>query len=367
MRACLTFIGDIFRDSRALRFIDALSPDYEVHAITASDELKKEQQEQFFLHSFSSLRHISLTFALFDYYRKAIPLARKIKADIYIASDLYSLPVASAGAKENHAKLVYDSRELYSSIAALHERKITQRFWSLIENHFVKHASVITTVNQSIANILKEKFPLQRIEVIHNYPIIRDVTKTNLFRETLSIPSQYKILLSQGGLQKGRGAFIIVDSLKSLTDCVIVFLGSGKLKEGILSYAKINNVIDRVYIHDAVRSDELPDYTASADIGLCIIENLGMSYYLSLPNKLFEYIAAGIPVVGSDFPEIKNVIEKNKIGLTVSPNDIEAIVSSIRKLLDEENNYHECVNNCTRVKNEFDWKNDRPKLQKLLS
>ena len=364
-RACLFFIGDIARDSRALRFLDVLKEQFETHAIIAGNADFTEERFGCTLHSLDSLSASSLKKTFFDFRKRAATVGKQLQPDVSIASDIYSLPPAIASAAKG--KVIYDARELYTSLASLVERPITQLFWKQFEKRYARKADLIITVNESIAKILRATFPMQRVEVIHNYPMITTSGRSDLLRKLFSISSEKKILLSQGGVQKGRGAFLLIEAMKELDDCVLVFLGSGSLEEEIKALTASDQLATKIFQLAAVPSHELLAYTASADIGLCLIENLGQSYFLSLPNKLFEYLAAGIPVIGSDFPEISRIINHYDVGLTVSPTDISQLREVIRTLCTDAQLRERFQLNAREASKELNWEKEREKLLSLIS
>lgn len=364
--ACITFIGEVERDSRILRFIDALAETHKVTVISASAEQCDEQRGNFRLISLDVLGHGSLKLALLRFMRSARRIIRTIDVDLFIASDLYSLPAAASGARAMKKPLIYDSRELYRSIAALHRRPITQRFWNAVERYSLRFATAITTVNESIADILRTSYSSIPVTVIHNYPMLRDFTPSTVFRTRLGIDPTRPILLSLGGMQEGRGAFALLDAMKRLPQCALVFLGDGPLKEKIQLRASGLEMNDRVFVLDAVPSSAVLEYASSADVGCCLIEEQGESYHFALPNKLFEYIAAGLPVVASDLPEIRRVVNDSGVGVLVRPGDAASIADGVHRLLHDRTFADRCRESCTHARTVFNWSREREKLVALI-
>jgi len=300
----------------------------------------------------------SKLFFLHFYFKSILPTIQ-LKADIYFASDLYSLPIAYLAAKSNHSKLIYDSRELYSSIAALKHRRFEQRVWRTIEKFLIKRANATVTVNESIAQILSREYTIPKPVVLLNCPRYQEIKQSNKLREVCHIAEGKRILLYQGGLQQGRGIFTLLEVIQRLPDCVLLFLGDGALKEELRM--KSEKLKERVYIIDAVPVEQLLLYTASADAGLCLIENYGSSYYLSLPNKFFEYVMAGVPILASNFPEMKRIIDEYKVGETANPEDVNDIAEKIQRLLSPGHHQH-LVENCRAAAKIYNWDIESKKL-----
>ena len=361
-----SFVGDVTRDSRILRMARTLASRYAVTILSLSDREKSCTVDDIRVFQSPYKDPGSLRRSLTAFWREGVRIASDLRADLFIASDLYSLPIASRAARMQSKPLLYDSRELYSSIAALKTRTMTQFFWKIVERRHASRAAAIMTVNESIAERLRQRYAGQAIVTVHNYPSWTAGTKTNMLRERLSISPDQTLLLSQGGLQAGRGSIPMIEALALLENHRLVFLGSGSFEQEILQHAIRTGVADRVYVLADVASDELRSYTASADIGLCLIENLGESYYLSLPNKLFEYIAAGVPVVGSRFPEIDGIIAPDGIGLSVDPGSPGAIAEAIGRLHPSGECHGQCVRNCLTARAKYQWEREEGALLTLV-
>jgi glycosyltransferase involved in cell wall biosynthesis len=349
---CFTFAGDIHRDSRLRRITEALSPIYRVSVIALSDA-PPAQPAGVDLISIPRT-NASLRRALPTFWLNASRVAAGIRADVYFASDLYTLPAAARAAKAVSARLVYDSRELYTSIAALQGRSVTQRFWSLLERVYARRADLLFTVNASIADLLRGR-GYRNVSVLRNVTDWKTTEDENVFRTLLNIPEHVVVLLSQGGLQKGRGAIPMLHAVAKVPDCALVFLGDGPMGPEVLRHARENGIEERVFLLPAVPSVELPRYTASADVGVCLIEALGESYRLSLPNKLFEYLAAGLPVLASDGPEISAVLQETGAGISVNPADAQALEEALRRLVHDRQLRARYATNAKRAAEQYTW------------
>jgi glycosyltransferase involved in cell wall biosynthesis len=232
-----------------------------------------------------------------------------------------------------------------------------------MERALIKRVDATITVNESIAEIIVRQYGVSKPTVLMNCPLYWEVKRTNLLRETCEVPEKKRILLYQGGLQPGRGISRLIDVIQTIPECVLILMGGGPLKEELA--AKIETLRGMVYLLDAVPVDRLLLYTASADVGLCMIENYGLSYYLSLPNKLFEYIMAGVPVVSSDFPEMRRIVSEYRIGETADPTDPSDIAGKIRKLLEPK--YHlQTADNCLLASKKLNWECESAKLVDLM-
>ncbi len=360
---CFTFLGDIHYDSRLSKCARTLHENgYKVSAVIASEKNEKRESPGITLKTILIPQARSGKLRFLSFNLKALWPALRSKADCYFASDLYSLPIAYFAAKFRHARLIYDSRELYSSIAALRDRREAQRFWSHIERRIIPRADVVFTVNDALAGSISNLYSIPKPTVLLNCPHIQTIQKSDRLRTILAIPPGPRILLYQGGLQRGRGIHIMLSAINKVSDAVLVLMGSGNLKAEILEIIKRERLDHKVFLLDAVRVDDLLEHTASADVGLCLIENYGESYYHSLPNKLFEFVAAGVPVVASNFPEMSRFVESNRVGLCVDPENEDEVVAAIKRLVTEAELHKAFVHHCEETASRYTWENESLKL-----
>jgi len=187
----------------------------------------------------------------------------------------------------------------------------------------------LIVVSPSIANWYNENIGFKNCAVVLNSPVInkfRDSKYNTYLRDTFKVPEGKKIFIYVGLLEEGRGIDLIENAFtnKSLNSHVI-FIGYGSLKK------RLNDLslrLSNFHVHDAVTHDRLVEIVSSADVGLCLIENISLSDYFSLPNKLFEYCFAGIPVIASKFPDISMLVSRYNLG-EVTDLDTESVVTAI--------------------------------------
>ena len=365
---CFTFIGDITRDSRCSRMMATCAKDWDVTLISLHDADTR------FAHSGAEVLQSayglgrSLRRRLAGFWREGISMGDRLEADIYIASDLYSLPLAARLAARHGSMLMYDSRELYSDIAALQGRGLAQRFWNLVEGRYARRAEVILTVNASISEILRTRYPATPVHVLRNLPLRQAGERdSSVLRKALDLGADRRILLSQGGLQPGRGAWQYLRIVERLENAVLVFLGDGPLRPELEAAVQLRELSGKVRFAGAVPWDVLPDFTAGADVGLCMIENLGRSYHLSLPNKVFEYIAAQVPVLVSDFPELSRVVHDYAVGLTADPSSDDDVLAAVGTLLDDEALRSDLRDACGVAAGTLNWEKEETILHDIVA
>lgn len=226
-------------------------------------------------------------------------------------------------------KLVYDAHEYETE--RYHIKKNTKKLFQFIESFSIRYADAVITVSDAIANEYVRLYSIPKPKLVLNCPPYIEIRKHNYFKEKLPIKENAMIFLYQGGLTRHRGIETILQVFELLNDPnkVVVFMGYGPLEEEIrIAAEKYNNI----FYHDAVSPDVLLDYTSSADIGLCYIDNFCLSYYYCAPNKFFEYAMAGLPIIISDLYEMKRILEQYQNGWVVPAYTTEALLEIIKNI-----------------------------------
>ncbi|MFZ4125050.1 MAG: glycosyltransferase [Rickettsiales bacterium] len=238
------------------------------------------------------------------------------------------LPLSWMIATWKGAKLVYDTHELETE--TLSSKGLRRAIARIVERLFIHRCDAVSVVGPSIADWYKERYGLKHVTVVRNVPpAFKQAAPTGKLRAALGLAVDDEIYLYQGLLSRGRGIEALLEAFVTLfAPKHLVFMGYGDLEPEIRKMATLH---DNIHFHPAVRPDEIPDYTADATVGLALIENLCLSYYYCLPNKLFEYAACGVPILASDFPEMQHVVQQFDAGWAVKP-EAQAIRNAVADL-----------------------------------
>ncbi len=178
-------------------------------------------------------------------------------------------------------------------------------------------------------------------------------------RPELGLVPDTKILLYQGSIQENRGIEPAIDAIELLDDVVLVIVGYGYYRDQLQNLVSDRGLAERVRFFGPIPNDELLHWTASADVGLCNIVNASISYYTTLPNKLFEYVMAEVPVLGSDSPGIGKVVEETGVGEVVDPVDPHSLAAATAKILADPEPYREA---CRGARERYNWDVESQKL-----
>jgi glycosyltransferase involved in cell wall biosynthesis len=364
----ITFLGNINYDTRCKNLYDTLSANnYDVEFL-GFDWLTDGITETRGDISIIKLKKgfLSLSFYLKFIWHIKLKLLTT-KASIIFAEDIYTLPFAIIFGKLNRAKVYYDSRELFGYLAGLKDKKIKQAFWKWVEKLFIRKADYVMVTGPMDGEFLKKEYGINNLILLRNLPRYYKPELQLDLHSHLQIDKSKKVILYQGVLLKGRGIEKVFSVLNELPDNVFVIAGGGEYLEHYQILAEEMNVSDRVFFLGKFTQDELPKITASADVGVALIENLSISYYHALPNKLFEYIMAEVPVITSILPQMKEIVEKYDVGYAVNIDNKEELISAIKKLSEDADLYESKKQNCQIASQELNWEKEVVSLLKSLS
>lgn len=305
-----------------------------------------------------------------SYWLKAKKLAESLTADIYHAHDLNTLIPAYWAAKKTHAKTVYDSHELFTEIQTW--GRIERYFYRKLEAFIIKRVDKVITINNSIAGELVERYHIEYPQVIVNCPPPLKQGEANAYdsvlRNAAGISLDKRLVLYQGGVTQYRGLEELIEAFTYLDESFcLVFMGYGKIRDEleVIVYSKgLNN---RIKFLPAVPQKELLKYTSSADLGVIPYKPVSLNNYYTLPNKLFEYINAGIPIIASDLPELRRIIKGYDIGYLFDPYKSESIADAIKYVFSDKERYAAIKANTSKAASEYNWNKESKKLLECYS
>lgn len=284
-----------------------------------------------------------------------------LKTDILLANDLDTLLPNFLIAKIYGKKLVYDSHELFTETPELLNRAFTKGFWKIIEKNTVPKVKNAITVSNSIANYYNQKYQTEFIT-------IRNVPYTSpTIAGLLPFPTKNKkIIIYQGAINIGRGIELMIDTISYLDDCIFVIIGIGDIYTAIINKIKRQKLEKKVFLLGKLNPNELKKITPLADLGISLEENLGLSYHYALPNKLFDYIHAKVPVLISDLPEMKKIVTKNNIGIVATEKSPKKLAESINQLFNDKEKYQLFKKNLQSTVKKYNWEKESAKLKSMF-
>lgn len=286
----------------------------------------------------------------------------KSKYNIILANDLDVLPACYFASKIKKIDLVYDSHELFSEGPELQGRNFVQNFWRSLENYFLPKIKKQYTVSPSIVEFYGKKYQ-NNMGVIRNIPLLQDKEIT----EEVSFPTKNRTILYQGVLNPGRGIKPMIKALQFIENLDLIIIGYGKVENELKEFVVNQNMQNRVHFLGRIERDRLFNYTRKATLGMVLEEPLGLSFQYSLPNKLFDYIHAELPIVAGTLPEISRIVKKHKVGVMVEDYSPEKIAKTVKNLLDNSTLYNTIKENQRKAKEELCWEIESKKLDKYFT
>ncbi len=263
---------------------------------------------------------------------RAAALARP--ARLVWASDLHVLPAAAAAARRHGARLAYDAREWYEGVDSAAGRPLVGRVWAAIEARFAPRCDTVFTVNDAIAERLAAERRIPRPTVLHNVADAPRVERTGALRRRLGVPDDQPLVLYQGLFRPGRGLPHLVRAMADVPGAALVLIGEGSQEDEIRALAA-DLLPGRSHVLPFTPPRALAALTPDADLGALALEPLTESLRLALPNKLFEYAAADVPILaGAGIVPLRAVVEATGVGVVADPEDAAALAAAIRRGLD---------------------------------
>ncbi|MDD2799098.1 MAG: glycosyltransferase [Bacteroidales bacterium] len=285
------------------------------------------------------------------------------KFDIVIANDTDTLLATFCASKLRGKTIVFDAHELFTEVPELVGRPFVKRIWQCIEDAILPHIKYAYTVCQPIAEIYKKKNGIN-MQVVRNAPFRSDDTVNQVPRLTFS---GKKMILYQGAINIGRGIEWIIDAMPFIDNAVFCIAGDGDIVPEIKHKIVEMKLQEKVILLGKIPLEELQEYTYSANLGVCLLENRGLNYYYSLPNRVFDFAQAGIPILATDFPEIRNVVAKYQIGELINEYEPKYLAQIIEKMLDSWHIDSQKQTIFAKAKQDLCWEKEELVLLSLFS
>lgn len=280
------------------------------------------------------------------------------KADVLLANDLDTLYANHWARKfKRNCRLVYDSHEYYIGVPELVSRPKVQKFWRNIEKRTLPKADTMYTVNESIAEMYRKEYN-REVKVVRNISDFKGID-TIKSKEELGLPTDKFIVIIQGaGINIDRGAEELMDAIQLVENAVLIFVGDGDVVPILKEKAKKESLTDQVFFFGKRPYAELMNFTLHSDVGISMDKDTNVNYRFSLPNKVFDYIHGGIPLLVSDLPEIKKIVEGYEVGLVCPSHDPNEIAKYLTKILTDKELSATFKENTKKASKELTWANE---------
>ncbi|NNE35557.1 MAG: glycosyltransferase [Rhodothermales bacterium] len=298
--------------------------------------------------------------------RSAQKLAKAERADIWVAHDLDTLQIAERARRRFGGGLVYDSHELFLERAVYPPHtKLGRARWRRIEQRLIRRADRVTTVCRSIAKELAQRYGIQEPALVMNAPNYEEPSAepSSMLRSLTGLPPATRIVLYVGNIQYSRPLHLLVEAAQYLEDdCVVVIVGPvvGTAAASLQKIVSERGMEKKVIILPPVPQSDVVALASGADLGIVPLEPVCLNHVYALPNKLFQYLMAGLPVAASPMTEISRLLEQYDVGAVFPQNEPKAIADTVMQLLADTQSHRRLRDNALRAAKELSWEQQAP-------
>lgn len=279
------------------------------------------------------------------------------KCDVFVANDLDTLLPNTLVSKLRRKRLVYDSHEYFCGELSVLSNPKALKVWKAIERYCFPKLKTVITVSQSIVDQYEQEYGI-RPYLVRNIPPAGTPPLTHA-KADLGMPTdKFNLIIQGNGLNEGRGCEESILAMQQLPDAHLFIIGGGTIIPKLHQMVAELQLGDRVTIVPRQTQEMLFQYTASADAGLAMDHDVGPNAQYSLPNKIFEYIKAGIPQIVSNLPERARIVRQYQIGLVPEIISPEAIAEAVRTLQSNPQLHQQYKSNCLKAAQELTWENE---------
>ena len=359
-RVIVSVTNDLVTDQRVYKVCNSLlKMNYDLLLIGRKLNNSREIKRPYKVHRFKLFFNKGFLFYA-EYNLRLFVKLVFTKKDILLSNDLDTLLPNFLVSKIFRKKLVYDSHELFTEVPELINRPFVRNFWLNIERLTVPKIANCITVSNSISDFYNKKNN-SNFNLIRNFPYkYKDQNKGEFPFET----DNKKIILYQGAINKGRGLELLIETMQFIDNAIFIVIGNGDIEPLLKEKVTSLNLADKVKFINLILPEDLQKLTPLANLGISLEEDLGLNYRFALPNKLFDYIQAGVPVLVSDLPEMKQIIVNYNVGEIVKSREPKQLAKQIELLLNKENSYFQ--KKLEIAKNKLVWKNEEVKLIEIF-
>jgi len=287
--------------------------------------------------------------------------------DLLLSNDLDTLLPNFIISKIKGTVLIYDTHELFCEVPEFKNRSFKRRIWKTLERAIFPKLKYVFTVNDSIAKIYSDEYHVN-VNVLRNVPLLANQkTVDKLSKKDLGIPDDKKIIIIQSaGINLDRGVEEAIQAMQYVKDAVLLILGTGDVIGKLKEMTTDLKLTDNVYFTGKIPFEKLTPYTRLADIGLCLIKDTNLNYRYSLPNKISDYLHAGVPILTVELPEIKKVITHYNVGTFIQNHAPEHVAEKINTMLSDEEMLLKWKQNTVKAAAELNWEKEEVKLIVVL-
>jgi len=366
LKIAILVMNSFFSDGRVERTASALFKEHDVKVFGLDDETKEYPNEfhdipveliKLKTKKLSKSPFIQI-FKYIEYYSKTIRAIKKYNPDLIYCNDIYTIYFGKFF-KNRGVKFIYDSHELWSdSVHHLQKSRKLFKVLDKVEKISIGRADAVISVGLEILEILKKRHNLQKTMLMMNIPERIKKPKRKERSDNVEI-------LYLGAITQGRGLENIIRSTKLWKDGIhLTIIGDGAIRDDLITLVADLGLGYKISLPGAIPQKEVMHVFSECDAGIAPIENICLSYYYCLPNKFFQITQSQKPILASDFPEMKRIIDEYNLGYTFDSSDYRNIAEAVNRFYDE--NFEVNDEDYAKYLNNFSWKIEQKKLIDLV-
>ncbi len=285
--------------------------------------------------------------------------------DLCVACDLDTLVPCSVISRLCGRILVYDAHEYFTGQQGLAERRFKQSVWKWAERQTVPGVRHMITVSESIADLYRREYGVNPVVIRNTAPPVSHLVPND--RSGLGAGYDELLVIFQGaGINEERGAEELVTAISMVERIRLVIIGSGDIIESLKLRAKQGSAGERILFVPRMPWEEMMRFTLCCDAGLSLDKDTCVNQHYSLPNKLFDYLAAGIPAVVSPLPEVSAIIELYGCGVVLDIVTPGTIAAALEKLRDDTVFLASLKSKAAEAAKELNWEKEKLKEQEFF-
>ena len=297
-------------------------------------------------------------FFYLEFNLRLLYLLYKTDCNLIVAVDLDTLIASALACKIKKAKLVFDAHEIFYEVPELHNKPMKKWLWKNIAHWGIPKTNLCYTVNNSLKNHYESTYNV-KFHVIRNVPFLNlNFNYKNNFNK--------KQLVYLGVLNKGRGVETAIKSLKLLPNYKLLLIGGGDITAELNSLAKELQVAHQIEFTGYIDPDQIQELLGESSIGINLLEAYSENYRLSLANKFFDYMHAGLPSINMNFPEYISINSEYPVALLCDNLNTKEFIGLVKKL-EKKELYDQIHSNCIKCKKLFNWQHESSKLCELYA
>ncbi len=363
----ISVTNDLVTDQRVHKVCETICSNFPEYKITLIGRLKKDSkplnQRTYNVHRMSLRFEKGFKFYA-EYNLRLFFYLLFHRRGVYFSNDLDTLLPNFLMSRLKGSSLIYDSHEYFTEVPELIGREKVRAIWLRIESYILPKLKTMFTVNETLAKIYSEKYHIP-VHPVRNVPKLEGYRKnenTQNIRAKYGIAPTDFLLIYQGAVNKDRGLEELMEAFTYLPEAYhLLIIGSGDVHQQLLEKT-LELELHRVHFTGQIPFSELETYTIQADLGVSLEKSTNLNYRFALPNKVFDYLASGVPILVSPLTELCGILDKHDVGKLLPSHEPKEIAETIEAIFADQNQLAIWKENTQKAREEYCWEKEEKRL-----